>query len=163
MFLLKGRSKAEALPLLLADADDVTRYSTDVPEVAWSLARRFWPGPLTLVFRKSAAISEMISGGRDTVALRVPDHPVPRAIARQLGEPVTGTSANRSGGQEATTAEDVRQEFGNRVDMVLDDVQPPRGQASTVLDISTGRPRILRCGAVSRREIEETCGEPVVA
>lgn len=163
IFRLKGRSKGAALPLLLADTDDVTRCAVDVPESVWALAERFWPGPLTLVLRRSAAISETVAGGRDTIALRVPDHPVPRAITRRLGEPVTGTSANRSGGQEITTAEGVRQEFGTRVDMVLDDVQPPRGQASTVLDMSTGIPRILRCGAVSRREIEEACGERVVA
>jgi len=145
----------------MADSDDLTTYATNIPEAAWPLVKRFWPGPLTLVLPRSSAVSDMITGGRDTVAIRIPDHPVPQAIVRQLGGPVTGTSANRSGGPEATTAEGVRRAFGSRVDMVIDSPEPAPGQASTVLDISTGSLRVLRLGAVSRREIEETCGEPV--
>ena len=159
VFDLKGRSKSAALPLLIADAEDLPAYAAEIPEAVWPLAERFWPGPLTLVLRRSGMIPDAVTGGLDTVALRVPDHPVPREIVRRLGGPVTGTSANRSGGVETTTAEGVREEFGSLVDMVLDvGPQPTRGRASTLLDMSDGRPRILREGGVTLRQIEETCG-----
>ena len=147
--------------MLLSEPDDLLDYAINIPKTVWPLVERFWPGPLTLVLRRASTISDMITGGRDTVALRVPDHPLPRAIVRQLGGPITGTSANLSGGREATTAAEVRRTLGSLVDMVVDSPEPTSGHASTVLDISTGRLRVLRQGAVSRREIEETCGELV--
>ena len=98
VFRLKGRSQGVPLPLLLAEPEDIFRYAVDIPEAARALMERFWPGPLTLVFKKAASISDVVSGGHDTVALRVPDHVVPRAIVRGLGAPITGTSANRTGG-----------------------------------------------------------------
>ena len=159
VFDIKGRSRSAALPLLIADAADLATYATEIPEGVWPLAERFWPGPLTLVLRRSGVVSDAVTGGRGTVALRVPDHPAPRAIVRGLGGPVTGTSANHSGGPETTTAEGARREFGSLVDMVLDGPQPTRRRASTVLDMSVGKPQILRQGAVTRREIEEICGQ----
>ena len=143
----------------MADAEDLATYAAEIPEAVWPLVERFWPGPLTLVLRRSGVVSDEVTGGGDTVALRVPDHPVPREIARRLGGPVTGTSANRSGGAETTTAKGVREEFGSLVDMVLDiGPQPKQGRASTLLDMSAGRPRILREGGVTLREIEKTSG-----
>ena len=164
VFDLKGRSISTALPLLMADAEDLAIYAAEIPEAVWPLVERFWPGPLTLVLRRSDVVSDAVTGGRDTVALRVPDHPVPREVVRRLGGPVTGTSANRSGGSETTTPEGAREELGGSVDMVLDvGPQPTRGRASTVLDMSDVRPRILRQGEVTTREIEETCGLRTVA
>ena len=158
IFRLKGRPSEMALPLLLADAEDVTRWAVGVPEVASKLADRFWPGGLTLVLRKVDAIPGLVSGGLDTIALRVPDHQVPRAIARELGVPITGTSANRSGRRSLTTAMAMRDEFGDELDLVVEGGDDPTGLASTVLDLTGERPRILRQGAVSRRDIEAVCG-----
>lgn len=157
IFSIKGRSKGMALPLLLADADDIVKWAVDIPDTAWLVARRFWPGALTLVLKKGESISDAVSGGLDTIALRVPNHHVPRAIARGLGVPITGTSANRSGRPGLTTAEAVRCEFGDELDLVMDTGETSKGLASTVLDLSGKQPRILREGAVSLHEIEEIC------
>ena len=158
VFRLKGRPRGLALPLLLASANDVGRCAVDVPEVAWGLAERFWPGALTMVLKKADAVPAAVTGGKGTVALRVPDHQIPLAIVRELGAPVTGTSANRSGKLGLATAEEVRLEFGAQVALVVTSGGQPRGVASTVLDLSSERPRLLREGAVSRREIEAVCG-----
>ena len=158
VFALKGRPPGEALPLLLADAEDMDRYAVDVPSLAWPLTERFWPGALTLVLSRAAVIPDIVTGGLESVALRVPDHEVPRTLARELDAPITGTSANRSRRKALATAAAVRVEFGDRLDAVIDAGEAPAGVASTVLDLSGERPRILRSGAVARCAIEEVCG-----
>ena len=155
VYELKGRPDGMALPLLLSNSGDVDKCAVEVPEEAWSLMERFWPGALTLVVRKSAEIPDIVTGGLDTVALRVPDHAVPRAIAEALGAPLTGTSANLSGRPGLTSASDVRREFGDAVDFVLDGVDAPGGVASTIVDVSGAEMRVLREGAISLGEIEE--------
>ena len=120
VYELKGRPEGMALPLLLADAEDARRCALEVPQEAWALTERYWPGALTLVVKKSARVPAIVTAGLDTVALRVPDHPVPRAIARALGSPITGTSANLSGRPGLTSASAVRREFGDAIDFVLD-------------------------------------------
>ena len=161
VFRLKRRSPSQPLPLLLADPDDVERFAIEIPDAVWPLAERFWPGPLTLVLRRGEAIPDAVCAGRDTVALRVPDHDVPRSIARSLGAPLTGTSANRSGGPGLTTASAVRDQFSGEVDLVIDGGSALDGRPSTVLDLSSGRPRILRHGAVAAAKIAELCGVPL--
>ena len=158
VFRLKGRPKGMALPLLLADADGLEEYASDVPKVAWALVDRFWPGPLTLVLSRADRVPALVCGGRDTVALRVPDHSVPRSLVRSLGAPITGTSANRTGRPGLTTAGSVRAEFGDELDLVVGGRATALGRPSTVVDLSLEKPRILRQGAVSQREIEEVCG-----
>ena len=125
IFKAKGRGAATALPLLLADAEDARRCGADLPPAMWLLAEKFWPGALTLVVRKSAAVPYAVTAGKDTVGLRVPDHPLPRAVARELGSPITGTSANRSGMPGLTTAQAVRDELGDSIDFVLDGGDAP--------------------------------------
>ena len=155
VYTLKGRPDGMALPLLLSDAKDALRCAVEVPERALPLMERFWPGALTLVLRKSAAVPDVVTAGLDTVALRVPDHPVARAIAAGLGAPITGTSANLSGRPGLTSAAAVRAEFGDAIDFVLDGGDAPGGVASTILDMSGGAPKVLREGAVSWCEIED--------
>ena len=158
VFALKGRPAGVPMPVLLADAEDAARCAAEVPEIALRLAERFWPGALTLVLRKSTMISNIVTGGLDTVAVRVPDHPVPRAIVRKLGAPVTGTSANRSGEPGITSAAEVRRVFGGQVDMIIDGGDSAGGVASTVLDLTGDVPRILRQGAISAEAISKVCG-----
>ena len=134
VYELKGRPDGMALPLLLSDAEDARQCAVEVPEKALPLMERFWPGALTLVLRKSAAVPDVVTAGLDTVALRVPDHPVARAIAAGLGAPITGTSANLSGKPGLTSAAAVRAEFGDAIDFVLDGGDAPGGVASTILD-----------------------------
>ena len=158
VFEVKGRPPGVALPLLLADVTDLSRCCVDVPDSALSLAAVFWPGSLTLVLRRSEAVPDAVTAGGKTVAVRVPDHPVPREIARRLGSPITGTSANRSGLPPATTAAEVREQIGDRVDYVLDGGSVRSGVPSTVLDLTGPMPVIVRPGAVAPGAIAEVLG-----
>lgn len=159
IYELKGRPEGMALPLLLSEAEEVGMCAEKMPQAAWTLMERFWPGALTLVVSKSAGIPDIVTAGLDTVALRVPDHPVPRAIAKTLSAPITGTSANLSGRPALTNAASVRREFGDAIDFVLDGGDALGGMASTIMDISGDKMRVLREGAVSREEIEAVLGK----
>jgi L-threonylcarbamoyladenylate synthase len=161
VFRIKGRSDRQALPVLLAEASEIELYAVHIPDDAWRLTERFFPGPLTLVLRSSGVLPDAVTAGLGTVALRVADHPVPRAIVRELGAPITGTSANRSGSTGLATAESVRRELGDDVDYVIEAERLPAGAPSTVVDLSDGRVSVLREGAVSVREIEQVLHRPV--
>ena len=158
VFRVKGRPAGAPLPLLLAETKEMSECAAEVSEHAWRLAELFWPGPLTLVLKKAERVSPVVSGGGDTVALRVPDHEVPRRIVSALRRPITGTSANRSGRQVGTTADEVRRAFGDELDLIVVSTVPPDGLASTVLDLSEQVPRVVRPGAVTLREIERAIG-----
>ena len=161
VFEVKGRPAGMALPLLLADTRDLPLCCVDVPDSALSLAAAFWPGSLTLVLRRSDAVPDIVAAGGATVAVRVPDHPVPREIARRLGSPITGTSANLSGLPPATTAGEVREQLGDRVEYVLDGGALRSGVPSTVLDLTGPSPVIVRLGAVCAEAIAEVLGTEV--
>jgi L-threonylcarbamoyladenylate synthase len=161
VFEIKGRPGGMAMPVLLADPQDLDTFATDVSEVARKLANRFWPGPLSLVVKRSEAMPDAATAGHNTVALRVPDHPVPRAIARRLGAPITGTSANPSGQPAATTAAKVREQLGDAVDLVVDAGESPIGEGSTILDVTGPGLVALRLGAVSIADISDATGMPV--
>ena len=151
LFEAKKRALDRAVPLLIASPADVALVVDEVPEIARRLMRTFWPGALTIVFRTAA---DFRSTAVDrTVALRVPDHPTPRELARLLGAPITGTSANVSGEPDPLTAEDVRSQLGDTVDLVIDGGRCAGGRPSTVVDCTTEPPRVLREGAVSREEL----------
>ena len=153
----KKRPRHLALPLLLADISQIAAVARPVPEIAWRLAQRFLPGGLTLVLHKASSVSTVVSGGGEKIALRVPNHPVPLALIEGLGAPITGTSANLTGSPSPDTAEEVRQQMGDRVNLVIDGGRCPGGMDSTVLDLTGETPRILREGAISREEIERVC------
>ncbi len=160
VFEIKRRQATSAVPLLTADASDVMKYAVDLTEAQQTaviaLGDRFWPGPLSLVLKRSPAIPSLLSGGGDTIALRVPNAPTIREVVRRLGAPVTGTSANLSGSPATTTAAAVRETLGAAVDAVVDGGTTPGGPPSTLLDLTTPRPRILRSGAISRADLDET-------
>jgi L-threonylcarbamoyladenylate synthase len=153
-FGVKGRLSGKALSLLLADIDDMPPLCAEVPPAAKLLAERFWPGPLTLVLRRSPAFHSAALGGGDNVALRVPDHLFLRELIRGLGEPITGTSANRSGRPSCRTAREVQRQLGSAVDLIIDGGPSREGPESTVIDITHDHPRMLREGAISRSEVE---------
>ena len=159
VFEIKGRSPDAPLPLLVADAADIERYVESLPEAGRALAEKFLPGPLTIVAAGKGGLPYALTGGLPTVGVRVPDHRVPRALARLLGHAVTGTSANRSGMPPATTAAEVREQLGDAVDYVIDDGPAPGGTGSTVVDVSRNPPALVREGAVSRYEIEAALRE----
>ena len=161
VYQIKGRPASMALPVLLAEPDEMAEYAAEIPAITWRLVDSFFPGPLTLVFKSAGVLPGLVTGGKETIALRVPDHWAPRAIVRQLGAPITGTSANRSGSTGLTTAQAVNEHLGQDIDYIVDDGECPGGVQSTVVDLTTGSPVILREGAVPLRAIEEACGEEV--
>jgi L-threonylcarbamoyladenylate synthase len=162
LFVVKGRLSQKALSLLLADAEDMASLCAEVPPAAKLLAERFWPGGLTLVLRRSGAFHSAALGGGDSVAVRVPDHAFLRELVRALGEPITGTSANRSARPSCRTAQEVERELGDAVDLIIDGGPSRAGQESTVVDITTHPLKMLREGAISRREIERVLGQAVL-
>ncbi len=156
IFDLKQRPKGMALPLLVADMAQLEELAGTLTPMARRLADSFLPGALTLVLPKSAKVPDFISGG-ETVALRIPADPVALALIKALGLPIVGTSANPSGRPAARSVAEVHAYFGDRIDLIIDGGGRPGGRESTIVDISRERPRLLREGAISRREIERLC------
>ena len=157
LFAAKGRDPEQSTPLLIASPHDLAAVAVDVPAFALGLMREFWPGGLTIVLHKAPAFhSKAIVG--DAVGVRVPDHLVPRELVGLLGSPITGTSANIAGGPEPLTADDVREQLGDRVDLVIDGGRCPGGRPSTVVDCTTVPPRIVREGAIGREELVRAAG-----
>jgi L-threonylcarbamoyladenylate synthase len=158
IYKAKKRPRNLPLPLLLAEKSDLLKVASVVPEIAWQLAERFLPGGLTLVLRKSSWVPATVTAGGDTIAVRVPKHPVPISLIRGLGNPIVGTSANISGRSSPVTAEEVRQQLGDAVDLIIDGGRCPGGTESTVLDVSGKVPTLVREGAIPRSELEKVCG-----
>ena len=158
IFAAKGRPNTNPLIVHVPDAAVSRRYARQWPQAAQDLAERFWPGPLTLVLRKVAAIVDEVSAGLDTVGLRVPDHPLALQLLRAFDGPIAAPSANRSNRVSPTTADHVRGELGDRVDLILDGGPCQVGIESTVLDLSGRTPMILRPGAITRQQIERIIG-----
>jgi L-threonylcarbamoyladenylate synthase len=156
----KGRPADHPVIVHVADAIQVANWARDVPEAAHRLARRFWPGPLTLVLKRARGVGDFVTGGQDTVAVRVPSHPVAQQLLRRFGGGVAAPSANRFGRVSATTAAHVRQEFGADVGCVLDGGEADFGIESTIVDLTGGGPRLLRPGAITAHEIEDAAGAP---
>jgi L-threonylcarbamoyladenylate synthase len=153
LFAVKGRSAERAVPVLLADAGDATVVTPGLPPAAAALARAFWPGPLTLVVRRLPSVPDAVAGAGDTIGIRVPDHPLPRALARGLGRPVTGTSANSSGQPPHRDAEGVRRDLGAGVDYVMPGECGPYARPSTVVDCTRTPAAVLREGALTLEEL----------
>ena len=153
LYVAKLRALDKAIPILLADPADLDQVARDVSPAAHRLAERFWPGPLTIVVRRSAQVPDEVTAGGDSVAVRVPDHPLARALIRAAGAPLATTSANLSGGPSPVTAHEVWAQLAGRVAMILDGGRCPGGVASTVVDLTGSLPVILRHGPISREEI----------
>lgn len=148
VFAIKGRSTDQPILLLLHDRSEVAAWASAITPSAERLMDRFWPGPLTLVFTARSDIFPELTGGTGTIGLRVPGSEVTRALLAQTGKALTGTSANRSGSASPRTAEEVMRELGDRVDLVLDGGVSAAERPSTVVDVTTEPPRIIRMGAV---------------
>ena len=158
IYELKGRPSDHPLIVHVADAVTASRWAGDWPEAAEALADAFWPGPLTLILPRAANVPDEVTGGQDTVGLRVPAHPVAQALLRAFEGGVAAPSANRFGRLSPTTAAHVREEFGDAVAVILDGGECEIGLESTIVDLSTDTPRILRPGKISRPEIEAVIG-----
>lgn len=158
IFDLKGRPADHPVIVHVADASGLDRYGREVPDAARRLAAAFWPGPLTLVVRRAPTVSDLVTGGQDTVGLRSPGHPVAQAVLAAFGRGLAAPSANRFGHVSPTTAAHVREEFGARVPIVLDGGECAIGIESTIVDVTGPRPRILRPGMLDHARIEAVAG-----
>ena len=154
IFLAKGRPADHPLIVHLPRVEALEAWAAEVPAGALALAAAFWPGPLTLILPKAAWVDPCVTGGRDSVGLRVPSHPLTLAVLRAFGGGLAAPSANRFGHVSPTTAAHVRADLGDRVDLILDGGPCPVGIESTIVDLSEGEPAILRLGAVTQAGIE---------
>lgn len=160
VYEVKARPRDQALTMHLAGPEEALRYLAEAPPPrARRLMDRFWPGPLTLILRKSPAVPAIVTGGKDTVALRVPAHRVALDFISAAGSPVVGPSANRSSNLSPTSAADVLAELGDDIDAVLDAGPTPLGIDSTVLDLTVSPPEILRPGTVTAEDLLPYVGE----
>ncbi|MFF8732196.1 L-threonylcarbamoyladenylate synthase [Streptomyces sp. NPDC015171] len=161
IFQVKGRPASHPLIVHLSGAEHLDEWVQEVPATARLLAERFWPGPLTLVLRRGHRVPLEATGGLETVAVRVPDHPVALALLSAFGGGVTAPSANRFGSVSPTTADDVRAELGDAVDFVLDGGLCEVGLESTIVDATGEIPTILRPGGVTREDLEAVLRRPL--
>lgn len=156
IFLAKGRPQNHPVIVHLPSASHLFHWARNVPESAHRLAQEYWPGPLTLVLPRAPGVSDLITGGQDTVGLRVPNHPVALELLRAFGSGIAAPSANRFGRLSPTTAGHVRDELGDSVDLIVDGGTCEVGIESTIVDLSRDAPALLRPGEISRRDIEWT-------
>jgi L-threonylcarbamoyladenylate synthase len=148
IFAIKGREAGQPILLLLHDRSEVAAWASAVTPSAERLMERFWPGPLTLVFPAAPRVLPELTGGSGTIGLRVPGNELTRELLRNLGTALTGTSANRSGGRDPRTAEEVMREVGDRIDLVLDGGATTGDRPSSVVDVTVEPPRIIRQGII---------------
>jgi len=153
LFAAKGRSRKAPIPLLVADLTMAIQLIGELPDAAVRLAKRYWPGPLTLVLWAPRGVCTLLTAGTGRIGLRVPDAAVALALIRCFGSPVTGTSANRSGGKDPLNADEVLRQLGDRVDLVLDEGPVNGGSSSTVVDVTISPPVIVRQGPIRQEEI----------
>ena len=152
IYAAKDRPVEKAIPVLLADSEDMEKVGIDIPDVAYKLAQRFWPGPLTCIIPKRPHLPESVSA-TDTVGVRVPNHEVARALLRAAG-PMAVTSANISGQASPSTAEEVFAQLGGRIDLIIDGGKTPGGVPSTLVDCTGSELKVLREGPISLEEIK---------
>lgn len=150
VFAAKSRNVTDPIPLLVGDLAMALRVVGDLPDAVAHLVERYWPGPLTLLVAAPPGFSYLLTAGTGRIGLRVPDAPIALSLIRRLGRPITGTSANRSGGKEPRDAEEVYRQLGQRIDVILDGGPVPIGSPSTVVDATASPPRIVREGALRR-------------
>ncbi|MCC7549676.1 MAG: threonylcarbamoyl-AMP synthase [Burkholderiales bacterium] len=161
IFEAKGRPASHPLIVHLPDVAALPRWAGEIPDAALQLAERFWPGPLTLILERAPGVLDAVTGGQDSVGLRVPAHPVAQALLRTFGGGLAGPSANRFGCVSPTTARHVHDELGARVEMILDGGACPVGIESTIVDLSSGAPVLLRPGRITPQEIEAVLRTPM--
>ena len=159
IYVAKQRPIEKAIPVLMADAADMEKVGMAIPEVAYQLAARFFPGPLTCLIPKQPTLPESVSA-TETVGVRVPDHEVARSLLRAAG-PMAVTSANISGQANPSTAQEVLAQLGGRIDLILDGGKTPGGVPSTLVDCTGKDLKILREGPISLAEIRQKLSSPI--
>jgi len=158
VFALKNRPADHPLIVHISGIDKLPQWAVEVPASVQALVSRFWPGPLTMILKRAPAVLDAVTGGQDTIGLRVPNHPLTLQVLAEFGGGVAAPSANRFGKVSPTRAEHVAEEFGDRIDYILDGGPCAVGLESTIVDLTVTRPRILRLGAVTAEDIDLALG-----
>lgn len=159
LYAAKGRPEGHPVIVHFSSAEKAFEWGREIPEAARKLAARFWPGPLTLILKRSAKAKDFVTGSQDSVGLRVPSHPIAQELLREFGGGVAAPSANRFGNVSATTAAHVDEELN--VELVLDGGASEIGIESTIVDLSTGIPVLLRPGRISKEELENVLNKKI--
>ena len=163
IFQAKGRPQDNPLILHIPGADWLERYCRDIPAAAYELARRFWPGPLTMVLRRRDNVPDQVTAGLDTVGMRCPAHPLCRAVIQAADVPVAAPSGNTSGRPSPTTAAHMLEDMDGRIDAILDGGPCTVGVESTIVDLTCTPPRLLRPGGITLEQLRAALGEVAVA
>lgn len=162
IFLAKQRPMDHPVIVHIGDLSQLSEWAVDISAQALLLANTFWPGPLTLILKKAPHVHAGVTGGQDTIGVRMPNHPVALAVLKAYGRGVAAPSANRFGRISPTTADAVREELGDAVDLVLEGGQCEVGVESTIVDVSGEHPAILRPGMITARQIEAVLHQHLV-
>ncbi len=162
IFAAKGRPQDNPLILHVAEPEQVEQFCHSIPEQAYALMRKFWPGPLTIVLHARDIVPKRTTGGLSTVAVRCPDNDVTRAIIRLSGVPIAAPSANLSGKPSTTTAQHVLHDHDGRIDAVVDGGPCRVGVESTIVDLTEARPRLLRPGGITPQQLLDVLGDLVI-
>jgi len=163
IFKAKERPANRPLSVLLADADAIYTYGHEIPAAVAQLTQQFWPGPLTIIVNKSDRLAPSVTAGKETVGLRMPDHPLTLSLIKEVGAPLSTPSANTSGRPSPTLAEHVLADLEDKISAVIDGGETPVGLESTVLDFSNEKqPQILRPGNITKEAIEATIQQDVL-
>lgn len=158
IFEAKGRPQDNPLILHVTGPQWLPRYCADIPPIAYVLARKFWPGPLTMILKRKPIVPDETTAGLDTVGMRCPNHPVTLAIIREAGVPIAAPSANTSGRPSCTTAQDVLEDMNGKIEGVVDGGPCTVGVESTILDLTCEPPRLLRPGGLPLEDLERLIG-----
>lgn len=161
VYEIKSRSRHKPLSLMIESVDQAEELGQELPSAFYLLARRFWPGPLTIIVKAHPRLPLKVTANSGNVALRVPAATIPLAVIKAAGLPITATSANLSGASECTTAEAVKEQLEDRIPLIVDGGTSPREVASTIVDLSLGdgKWRIIRQGAIPQEQITEMFGQ----
>src|SRR5688572_4079197 len=155
LYAVKGRPADHPVIVHLPEPHHAFRWARDLPSAAPELAERFWPGPLTLILKRSALAKDFVTGGQDTVGLRVPSHPVAQQLLKEFAGAIAAPSANRFGRVSPTTPAHVREDLGKDVDLVLEGGASEVGIESTIVDLSAGAAALLRPGHISKEALQD--------
>ena len=155
LYAAKGRPGNHPVIVHFSSPENAFEWGREIPQAARTLAARFWPGPLTLILKRSAQAKDFVTGGQDSVGLRVPSHPIAQALLEQFGGGVAAPSANLFGNVSPTSASHVREDLAGKVDLILDGGSSEVGIESTIVDLSGGTPVLLRPGGISKLQLEE--------
>jgi L-threonylcarbamoyladenylate synthase len=161
VYLLKKRAVHKSLSILVADINELDNWIENLSREARHLAASFWPGPLTLVCAAGKNLPTNLTAGTGKIAVRISSHPVAQALVQAVGKPITATSANRSGSPSCRSCEEVLSQLGEDLEVIVDAGLTPGGKASTIADVTTWPPRILRIGAIAAQEVL-SCWEATV-